>query len=394
MRNYSYKLYTCSRNEKLHTLIDSAACIWNHCVALNNRFYRIYKCGIQKGKLEKHICKLRWQNPYWKKLNSQTVQEIVQRYEASLIGFFKGLRKRRPKKKKRYKFSSIVLKQSGYKISDNAITLNGIGRFGFHKSRQYGDIRTVRIKRTPVGNFFLVICSKHFPPDTKQYSRKSNDVAPVGIDFGMKTFLTLSNKEKIQSPLFYRQEAKNIKKCSKKMSLAVKGSGNRKKRRLELARAFRKMNSLRTDHQWKLAHELCGSFSHIFLEDLNMDGMKRLWGRKISDLCFSEFMVKLKHVATKYGTIVHQIDRFYPSSKTCSCCGYVKKDLDLRDREWTCPICGTWHERDENASVNILREGILSFQRVSKTICKKLASFVCMEKSPSFSRGSMSMLNE
>lgn len=379
MRNFSYKLYSTKKNKKLHQMLDTSCVIWNHCVNLNNRFYSLYGKSIPKGKLDKHISKLRKKNPYWMNLNSQTVQEIVQRYEAALVGFFKGLKKRRPKTKSWHKFTSFLFKQSGYKVEGNKIIISKIGTFKFHKSRDYGDIRNVRIKRNSCGDLFIIICSKEYIE--KPYYRKSSDVAPMGMDFGLKMFLTTSDDEEIQSPLFYKKMNKEIKKKHRNLSKCKKGSNNRKKRRGELSRLYRRIKHLREDHQWKLAHELCGRYSHIFIEDLNIEGMKRLWGRKVSDLCFSEFVTKLEHIALKYDTVVHKIDRWFPSTKTCFDCGHINHDLTLRDRFWTCPCCGAEHQRDKNSAKNILRKGIFSFQRMSNTNCPQLASFACMEES-------------
>jgi putative transposase len=122
----------------------------------------------------------------------------------------------------------------------------------------------------------------------------------------------------------------------------------------------------RSDFQWKLAHELCRKYDHIFIEDLNLEGMNRRWGRKMHDLAHADFVQKLEYIATKYGVVVHKIDRFYPSSKTCEC-GYINKELKLSDRQWVCPECGTVHDRDLLAANNILRRGIYELESDSKT---------------------------
>ena len=107
-------------------------------------------------------------------------------------------------------------------------------------------------------------------------------------------------------------------------------------------------------------------YDRIFLEDLNIKGMSRRWGRKMYDQAHSSFVVKLEYVATQYNVVVHKIDRFFPSSKTCTC-GYVNKELRLTDREWVCPHCGTVHDRDLLAANNILRRGIVELESNSKT---------------------------
>ena len=115
-----------------------------------------------------------------------------------------------------------------------------------------------------------------------------------------------------------------------------------------------------------MAHELCKRYDLICLEDLNLEGMTRRWGRKMSDLAHGDFVVKLEHVAKKYGVQVHKIDRFFPSSRLCTC-GYKNDKLSLVDRIWTCPSCGAVHPRDLFAAENILRQGIAELGSGSKS---------------------------
>ncbi len=184
----------------------------------------------------------------------------------------------------------------------------------------------------------------------------------VGLDFGLKTFLTASNGTQIASPLFFSKFLPLICACSRSLSKKKKGSHNRLKARLRLARLHRKVAHLRKDFFHKLANNLAQQYSRIFIEDLNLKGMVKLWGRKVSDLAFSEFVAIL---AQK--TQVVKIDRFYPSSKTCSSCGAVKKDLSLKDRVFSCHSCGFSLDRDLNASMNIHRVGASTLGVEAKT---------------------------
>lgn len=141
--------------------------------------------------------------------------------------------------------------------------------------------------------------------------------------------------------------------------------------------------NLRSDFQWKLAHQLCKQYDYIFIEDLNIEGMKRLWGKKISDLSHSSFINKLTYIASKYGVIVHKIDKWYPSSKTCEC-GLVNKNLSLRDRTWVCPGCGSINDRDLLASKNILRKGISELESTGNSNgCKTGVPYTCIQESQS-----------
>jgi putative transposase len=160
--------------------------------------------------------------------------------------------------------------------------------------------------------------------------------------------------------LFYRRALRDVRKAHRRLSWKVKGSHHRQQAKDYLNRVYQRINNLRQDFFFKLAHELTDKYDHLFFETLNLKGMKRLWGRKVSDLAFRTFLSILQHIADAKGKVVHFIDRFYPSSKTCSDCGLVYQDLNLRQRTWACPGCGVIHDRDYNAAVNIYREGASS----------------------------------
>ena len=180
----------------------------------------------------------------------------------------------------------------------------------------------------------------------------------VGWDFGLKTFLTGSDGTTIDSPLFFNSSRNRLKCASRNLSSKQKGSGNWYKAKDHLNRVYEDVSNKRRDWFWKLAHKLTNEYDALIFEDLNLDGMKRLWGLKVSDLSFATFLEILQTVATNKGKVVHFVDRYYPSSKTCSHCGYVHKELNLKDRIWDCPSCDTKGiQRDLNASVNLLRVG-------------------------------------
>jgi len=174
----------------------------------------------------------------------------------------------------------------------------------------------------------------------------------VGIDFGMKTFLTLSDKSEIEAPLYHLKNLTQQKRLNRNLSKKKKGSNGRKRAKLQLAKLHIKTANQRRDYFHKLSNQLANSYDNIFIEDLNMKAMQMMWGRKISDLAFSEFINILE-----YKTNVIKIDRFYPSSKTCSNCGTIKKELDLKIRIYKCDTCGFEIDRDLNASINIKRVG-------------------------------------
>ena len=179
----------------------------------------------------------------------------------------------------------------------------------------------------------------------------------------------MSDGTTVENPRFLKTDLSSLQKKSRKLSMSKQHSHHREQRRKDLNRQFERIVNKRNAWQWQLAHRLCRQYDRIFIEDLRLTGMTKLWGRKMSDLAHAEFVNKLEYVAGKYGVTVHKIDRFFPSSKTCTC-GYVNKELTLRDRHWTCPECGTRHHRDELAACNILRQGIAELESGRKTTCR------------------------
>jgi putative transposase len=307
------------------------------------------------AKLQSHIAKMRKRNPFWQSVGSQAVQDICQRIEKSYQLFFKHNKKgvRPPGFKKVKKYKSFTLKQAGYKFLGGNRVKIGSRIYQFWKSREIeGTVKTLTVKRTPLGELFVVLVVDR---SSSEVEVKTGKIA--GFDFGLKTFLTCSDGTKIKSPQFFKQSLNAIKKASKQHSKKLKGSSNRERARKNLVRKYEDISHRRRDWFWKLAHELTDRFDVLCFETLNLKGMQRLWGRKISDLAFGEFLQILEWVAKKKHKQVVFVDRWYPSSKTCYHCGHILESLDLSVREWRCPSCQSVNGRDENAARNIQMVG-------------------------------------
>ena len=313
-----------------------------------------------------HVTELkRTTHPHWKALPSQAIQEELKRIHLAYDRFFKKLGGR-PKMKKRHKFKSFTLKQAGWSLKDNRLTLNfrrwdtGKWRhdkvaYTFHKHRDfYGDISRITIKRDNCGNYWLYIITDFVETKPLPTTGKS-----VGADFGMKdAYLTLSTGEKIQHPQPLKQSLNKLRSLNKALSRKVKGSNSWWGCVRRIARLYRKISNQRKDFHWQLASKLCKKFDTIVIETLNLDGMKRLWGRKISDLGFYEFVEILRYKCRKHKRLLKEIDQWTATTKPCSTCGFHNENLTLSDRQWTCRECGSHHDRDVNAAINILRAGI------------------------------------
>lgn len=361
MISYKFKLYRTKHTRHLDNMLSEACFIWNHALSLQKRYYRIYGKYITLGVMKHHFVK-RIKRTY---LHSQSAQEILERLDTAYARFFKHLAKRPPKFKRTSDFASFCYKQGGFSLCGNVFHVNSVKKdYRFSLSRPYeGKVKQVRVKRSHLNEWYIYVITDASP---KSYA-KTHDGASVGIDFGLKTYMVFSNGEKLSNPQFLKKDLRRLKKASHRHSRCVKGSNHREQARLALCRLHEHVTNSRSDFQWKLAHDLCRRFDTIFIEDLNLNGMSRLWGRKMSDLGHSSFCDILEQVAAKYGCTVHRIDRWFPSSKLCDC-GYKNDSLSLNDRTWVCPHCGQIHDRDVHAAEMILRRGIYELASNGKTI--------------------------
>ena len=178
----------------------------------------------------------------------------------------------------------------------------------------------------------------------------------VGLDLGITHLATLSDGTKIQAPKPLKTQLKKLRRLNKSLSRKQKGSNNRAKAKAKLSRLYYRISNIRKDFLHKLTTKLIRKFDVICLEDLNVKGMikNRRLSRAIHDLGFYELKRQLIYKANQFGKTVKSVERFFPSSKTCSCCGFKLEKLSLSVRKWTCEKCGVEHDRDINASINIL----------------------------------------
>ena len=356
MKTLKFKLYNHQRNRYLKRSINAAEVIYNHCIALHRRYYRMYGNHLNCAKLQSHMTKLRKRKPFWQTVSSQAVQELCQRIERAYLLFFKPHKKgvSRPELKKIKKYKSFTLKQAGYKfISGNRVKIaNRV--YQYWNSRGIEEtVKTLTIKRTALGELLMIVVVDDYrEPEAKL---KTGKIA--GFDFGWKTFLTISDGTKIELPQFMKQSINAIKTASRQHSQKPKESGNRERARKNLVSKHEDVANRRCDWFWKIAHELTDKFDMLCFETLNLKGTQRLWGCKISDLAFGEFLQILQWIASKKGKQVVFIWRWYPSSKTCSDCGNVLESLDISVREWRWPSCQSINRRDENAALNIQAVG-------------------------------------
>lgn len=217
-------------------------------------------------------------------------------------------------------------------------------------------IRSATLSKTKSGNFFLSILLEVDENEYKKFEHTNED---VGIDLGVKDFVITSDGEVFENKHFFKKQEQKIKKLQIQLSKKIKGSNNRNKARIRLAKAFEDISNQKDAYMHSVVNELLKCYDIVYMEDLNVQGMLKNHhlAKAIQEVGFNSFKTILIDKATVNDKRVVFVDRYYPSSKTCSKCGYKNKDLTLSDREWTCPICGEYHDRDVNAAVNIKEEG-------------------------------------
>ena len=376
---YKYKLYNEQDLYPLNNLTNIAGNIYNHCIALHKKYYKLFGKHLNKFQLQKHLTKLKKRDKYsyWKSLGSQAIQELTERIEEGYQKFFKWVTKKSqvksgiPTFKKSLEYPSFKMKgYVGYKLNNNRITINKKS-YKFKKYRDFsGEIKTCTIKRNKYGEFFVIISVEE-----SKFEKLPHTGNAVGMDFGLKIFLTTSDNEQIIMPQYFKKSLKQVRKLNRILSHKKLGSNNRKRAKIKLSKLQEKIANQRNDWQWKTAYDLVKRYDIIKIEDLNISAMKKLWGRKVSDLAYASFVNKVEHLCNKYEKELIKIDRFFPSSKTCSSCGNIdssiNKDIkDLNNRIYHCKECHLIIDRDYNAAINILnyREQMKYIKRVDKHV--------------------------
>jgi len=360
-KTLKYRLYNNRRNKRLQQAVDIAGIIWNQCIAAQRFAYESEGKYISKYDLQKRVAQLRKHHPdcqHWKLVGSQAVQQIVERVDASYQRFFKYKKGEtqqkagRPGFKKVKKYKSVTLKQAGWKyLGGNKVRI-GKTVYNFALSRPIvGTVKTLTVKRDKLGQLWLCFSVVQNVPDVELSTGESG-----GFDFGLKTFLTDHEGNAYMHPQFFKADLNEIARLNRQLSRKQKGSNNRKKAQRRLAKAHVRIANKRSAFHWQLAHELTDRFDVLRFEDLNIAGMKRLWGRKVSDLGFFEFLSIVKHLCFVKGKFFEQLDRWNPSSQCCADCGH-RQAMHVRERTFECGGCGVVRDRDHNAALNIQAGG-------------------------------------
>ena len=320
-----------------------------------------YKNGIKVGynQTSAMLTLLKQQNEFsfLKEPDSVALQQALRDLDKSYKNFF-AKRAKYPKFKSKhdnYQSYRTINHRNNVRIVGKYIRLPKVGYVKIKQSMNVGYINHVTIERTPTDKYFVII-NVDFEPQ-----HMDNAGGVIGIDVGIKEFYTDSNNRKVSNPKFLEKSMKKLIRAQRKLSRKKLGSNNRNKQRIKLAHIYEKITNQRNDFLQKQSTMLIRENQTICVEDLNVKGMMRnhKLAQSIASVSWYKFFTMLKYKGEWYGNKIISVPTMYPSSQTCSCCGYkhsVVKNLNVRT--WEYPKCHTKHDRDINASVNILRKGL------------------------------------
>lgn len=359
-----------TQTEQFNKLLGCYRVVYNQCL---NRKIESYK---NEGKTENlstlgkflHHELLKDDNFVWlreqnTKVLKQAVRDMLTAYKNFFerhMGYPKFKSKHDNKQSCRFELGAISKRNvyTNYKIS-----LANIRNVKFRTSKKYAkylqkyhdNIKHATLTRLPCGEFYLSILV-----DGDLTHKVKETKSSVGIDLGIKDFVITSDGEVFNNLHFKKSKIKRIKRMQHQLSKKKKGSNNRNKVRIKLAKVYKKINDKKQYYLHIVSNSLIDENQVICMEDLNVKGMLRnhKLADSIQEMNFGEFKRILEYKAKWYNRKIVYVDRFYPSSKTCHNCGYINKQLKLNDRQWVCPQCGEVVERDYNAALNILDEGL------------------------------------
>lgn len=372
LRTVKIRLYPNKQQEQaLNRVLGSYRFVYNQMLARKQEAYNVDKTNLGLGELCKyfHGELLKDEQYSWlKEQNTKVMKQAIRQMLSAYDGFFK-FGKGFPKfKSKRDKQSALFTYEAISKLNTfetrHISLIKSLKNLKFHCSNLYLDrlrrykdnIRHATLSKTKSGKFYLSILISMNDDEFRQFRHTDRR---VGIDLGVKDFVITSDGEVFENKHFFKKSEDKIKKLQRQLSKKVKGSSNRDKARIKLAKAYERLTNQRMDYIHGVVNSLLRSYDYIFMEDLNVQGMLKNHhlAKAIQELGFYTFMSTLKNKAALNDKFVIEVDRWFASSKTCHKCGYVYKDLTLREREWVCHVCGEHHNRDLNAAINILVEG-------------------------------------
>ena len=356
-KTYRFRLLPTKEQEVLlNQHFGHSRWVYNHFLNERKEQYQADKKSDNYYKQAATLTKLKKEEDtkWLKEVNSQTLQFALRSLDTAFLNFFRGNAKF-PKFKSRKHKNTFTIPQFGTLVG-NKISIpklkDGI-KVKLHREVK-GKIGKMNITKTPTGKYYVSIFTEQVIDELPKTNKQ------VGIDLGLKDFVITSDNKKFKNNRYTRKYAKQLKKAQQHLSRKQKGSNGFEKQKIKVAKIHEKIASCRLDALHKVSKQLVSEYDVIVCEDLNVKGMikNHKLSKHISDASWGNFVTLLQYKCNWYGKELVKVNRFYPSSKTCGDCGWINQNLKLSDREWTCKSCGVIHDRDWNASKNILKEGL------------------------------------